>query len=34
LPDLFAAAELKLGFDEKHLNSLIEEVKVAMSEMK
>ena len=34
LPDLFAAAELKLGFDEKHLNSLIKEVKVAMSEIK
>ena len=33
LPDLFAAAELKLGFDEKHLNSLINEVKIAMSEM-
>ncbi len=33
LPDLFAAAELKLGFDEKHLNSLIKEVKIAMSEM-
>ena len=33
LPDLFAAAELKLGFDEKHLNSLIQEVKIAMSEM-
>ena len=34
LPDLFAAAELKLGFDEKHLNSLIQEVKIAMSEMR
>ena len=33
LPDLFAAAELKLGFDEKHLNSLIKEVKIAMSEI-
>jgi len=34
LPDLFAAAELKLGFDEKHLQSLIGEVEVAMSEIK
>ena len=34
LPDLFAAAELKLGFDENHLNSLINEVKIAMSEIK
>ena len=34
LPDLFAAAELELGFDEEHLNSLITEVRVAMSELK
>ena len=34
LPDLFAAAELELGFDENHLNSLISEVKIAMSEIK
>ena len=34
LPDLFAAAELKLGFDEKHLQSLIAEVEIAMSEIK
>ena len=34
LPDLFAAAELKLGFDEKHLQSLIGEVEIAMSEIK
>ena len=34
LPDLFAAAELGLGFDENHLNSLISEVKIAMSEIK
>ena len=34
LPDLFAAAELELGFDEKHLGSLIKEVNIAMSEMK
>ncbi|MDB3871766.1 M3 family oligoendopeptidase [Euryarchaeota archaeon] len=34
LPDLFAAAELKLGFDEKHLQSLIGEVEDAMSEIK
>jgi oligoendopeptidase F len=33
LPDLFEAAELKLGFDEKHLNSLINEVEIAMSEI-
>ena len=33
LPDLFAAAELELGFDEEHLNSLITEVRVAMSEL-
>jgi oligoendopeptidase F len=34
LPDLFAAAELKLGFDEEHLYSLINEVETAMSEIK
>jgi oligoendopeptidase F len=34
LPNLFAAAELELGFDENHLNSLINEVKIAMSEIK
>ena len=34
LPDLFAAAELKLGFDEKHLQSLIAEVEIAMTEIK
>jgi len=33
LPDLFAAAELKLGFDEEHLYSLINEVEIAMSEI-
>ena len=33
LPDLFEAAELKLGFDQKHLNSLINEVEIAMSEI-
>jgi len=34
LPDLFAAAELELGFDAEHLNSLIGEVEIAMSEIK
>ncbi len=34
LPDLFAAAELRLGFDEEHLHSLINEVEIAMSEIK
>ena len=34
LPDLFAAAELELGFDAEHLNSLISEVEIAMSEIK
>ena len=34
LPDLFAAAELELGFDAEHLNSLIGEVESAMSEIK
>ncbi len=34
LPDLFAAAELRLGFDEDHLHSLINEVEIAMSEIK
>jgi hypothetical protein len=31
---LFAAAELELGFDAEHLNSLIGEVEIAMSEIK
>ena len=34
LPELFAAAELKLGFDEKHVGSLINEVKTAMAEVR
>ena len=34
LPELFAAAELKLGFDEKHVDSLINEVKTAMAEVR
>ena len=34
LPELFAAAELKLGFDEKHVDSLINEVKAAMAEVR
>ena len=34
LPELFAAAELKLGFDEKHVDSLINEVKIAMTEVR
>ncbi len=34
LPDLFTAAELKLGFDEEHLSSLINELETAMSEIK
>jgi len=34
LPDLFGAAGLTLGFGEKHLNTLIEEVTVSMSELK
>lgn len=34
LPELFAAAELKLGFDEKHVDSLINEVKTAMVEVR
>ena len=34
LPELFAAAELKLGFDEKHVDSLINEVRTAMAEVR
>ena len=34
LPELFAAAELKLEFDEKHVDSLINEVKTAMAEVR
>ncbi len=34
LPELFAAAELKLGFDEKHVDSLINEVKTDMAEVR
>jgi oligoendopeptidase F len=33
LPELFTAADIKLGFDERHLSSLIQEVRTAMAEL-
>ena len=33
LPELFTAADIKLGFDEHHLSSLIQEVRTAMAEL-
>ena len=33
LPELFTAADIKLGFGEQHLSSLIQEVRTAMSEL-
>ena len=33
LPELFSAADIKLGFDEAHLSSLIHEVRTAMTEL-
>ena len=33
LPELFNAADIELGFSEKHLSSLIQEVRTAMSEL-
>ena len=33
LPELFTAADIELGFSEKHLSSLIQEVRTAMSEL-
>ena len=33
LPELFTAADIKLEFDERHLSSLIQEVRTAMSEL-
>ena len=34
LPELFSAADIKLGFDEAHLSSLIHEVRTAMAELR
>ena len=33
LPELFSAADIELGFGEKHLDSLISEVRMAMAEL-
>jgi len=33
LPELFSAADLRLGFSEEHLSPLIEEIGVAMQEL-
>ena len=33
LPELFTAADIKLEFDERHLSSLIQEVRTAMAEL-
>ena len=33
LPELFTAADIKLGFDERHLSSLIKEVRTDMAEL-
>ena len=33
LPDLFSAADIKLGFDESHFTSLMGDVEEALSEL-